>query len=98
MDPVILFIIISIVAAIFLLSLYKQQEDRVTNNLHNDNLKQLLTLSALEHKFSHYNIDDESDRQSITNQITQLVNGYEKGKINADAFQKQLDYLLNQLN
>jgi hypothetical protein len=98
MDPAILFIIITIVVVVFLLTLYKQQENRVTGNLHNDNLKQLLTLNALEHKFSHYSVNDDDDSQSITNQITLLISTYEKGNINTDAFQKQMDYLLNQLN
>jgi len=98
MDPVILFTIITIVVAISLLSFYKQQENRVTANLHNDNLKQLLTITALEQKFSHYHVNDENDRQLITNQIVQLVNGYERGEIHADVFQNQMDYLLEQLN
>jgi hypothetical protein len=98
MDPVILSMIVAIIAVVLLLEFYKRQESRITNNLHNHNVKQLLTITALEHKFNDYDARDDNDRQLVANQITQLVNGYEKGEIPADVFQNQMDYLLNKLN
>lgn len=93
MDPVTLLIIAVIAALIFVLDVYKRQNDRITSNLHTDNLKQLLTLSALEHKFSS-DVSAEAEPQSALNEITQLVNSYERGEIQIDAFRDQMDRLL----
>jgi len=97
MDPATLIIIITIVVLIFMLDVYKRQNDKITSNLHADNLKQMLTLSALEHKFSA-DVTTETEPQSTVNEITRLINRYERGEIQAEAFQDQMDYLLNKYN
>lgn len=94
MDPLTLMIIVAIVAGIFIIDLYKRQNDRITSNLHADNLKQLLTISALEYKFGA-GVNAETEPQSTVNEITQLISRYERGEIQTDVFQSQMDYLLN---
>lgn len=97
MDPTTLTIIISIIFLIFVLDLYKRQNERITSNLHADNLKQWLTITALEYKFSA-EINNENEQQSAINEITNLINCYDRGEIPADAFQYQMDILLNKFN
>lgn len=97
MDPLTLMIIIAIVIGIFIIDLYKRQNDRITSNLHTDNLKQQLTISALEYKFKA-DVSAASEPQSTINEITQLINRYERGEIYTDVFQRQMDYLLNKYN
>jgi len=98
MDPITLAIIIAIIVVIIILDFYKRQQYRITSNLHADNLKQLLTITALDYKFSSADAINETDPQLITTQITQLINCYERGEMHADAFQAQMDYLLDKLN
>jgi hypothetical protein len=97
MDPITLITIITIVVLIFVLDLYKRQNDRVTSNLHADNLKQLLTITALECKFNT-DFNDEFEQQSAVAEITKLINRYERGEMHADVFQNQMDFLLNKYN
>jgi len=94
MDPITLTLIFLIIAAVFVIDFYKRQNSRVTDNLHADNLKQLLTMRALEHKFSDEK-SDETDPQLTVNQITELISYYETGKIPAETFKSQMDSLLN---
>jgi hypothetical protein len=98
MDPIVLFAIIIITAAIIVIDFDKRQKDRVTTNLHTDNLKQLLTITALEYCFSISDNKNENDSQVITTQITQLVNSYEQGDMETNIFEEQMDYLLSKLN
>jgi hypothetical protein len=97
MDPLTLMLIFTIVVVVFIINLYKRQNNKVTSNLHADNLKQLLTLRALEYKFSA-DADTETEPQSLLNEITQLINSYERGEMQADAFQSRMDHLLNGCN
>ena len=98
MDPATTLItIVVIVALIFILDVYKRQNDKVTSNLHADNLKQMLTMSAMEYRYNT-DVSAESERQSTINEITQLISCYERGEIQADAFQDQMDFLLNKYN
>jgi len=98
MDPITLIIILVIIASAIILDFYKRQEARITNNLHADNLKQLLTITALDYKFGQMDVISEDDRQVITNQITQLISSYDNAEIPAETFKKQMDNLLNKLN
>ena len=97
MDPATLTIIVSIIVLIFVLELYKRQNDRITSNLHADNLKQWLTITALKYKFSA-EISNENEQQSAVNEITNLINCYDRGEIPIDTFQDQMDHLLNKFN
>jgi hypothetical protein len=97
MDSTTLMIIAIIIVLIFVLDVYKRQNDKITSNLHADNLKQLLTISALEYKFKAA-INTEAEPQLAVNEITQLINRYEHGEIPTEAFQNQMDYLLNKYN
>lgn len=96
MTSLTLTIICVIVAFIFIINLYKSQNDKITSNLHADNMKQLLTISALEYKFSA-GVNTETEPQSAANEITQLINSYGRSEMQADAFQSQMDSLLNRL-
>lgn len=97
MDPNILLIIIAIVALILVLDVYKRQNDKITNNLHVDNRRQFLTLSALEYR-NQAEAHTEIESQLTVNEITRLISSYERGEMSADVFQRQMDYLLNKYN
>jgi hypothetical protein len=94
MDPAILLIIATIIVLILVLDVYKRQNDKITSNLHADNLKQMLTISAIEYKVNT-GISAETEPQLPVNEITQLINRYERGEIQADDFQHRMDHLLN---
>lgn len=97
MDPAILIIIAAIVVTVLAIDLYKRQNERVTSNLHADNLKQLLTISALESRL-RADVSKETEPQSALNEITRLISCYERGEIPAETFQEQMDCLLNKYN
>lgn len=98
MEPLTLMLIVAIVViVVFIIDLYKRQNNRVTSNLHADNIKQLLVLRALEYKFST-GVTAETEPQSVINEIMQLINSYERGELQADAFQSQMDHLLKGCN
>jgi hypothetical protein len=97
MDPLTLTIIITIIALIIVLELYKRQNEKVTSNLHADNLKQMLTLAALEYKFNT-GMSATDENQSDADEITGLINRYERGEIQAESFRRQMDNLLNKRN
>lgn len=100
MDPITLLIILVIIASAIILDFYKRQENRITNNLHADNLKQLLTITALDYKLGQLDDNDisEDDRQIIAAQITQLISSYDNAEIPAETFKCQMDNLLYKLN
>ena len=95
MDSNTLYTIIAIIAAIIILEVYKRERNRVTSNLHNDNLKQLLTIATLDYKYGNWQTINETDRKQIEKKLTVLVNQYEKGELHSSAFQKKVDGLLN---
>ena len=98
MDPMTLFVIIAIILSVIVIDFYKRQNDRVTNNLHTDNLKQLLTITALDYKYGQMGNSNDSDRQVLAGELTQLISSYEKAEISSENFQEQMDNLLNRLN
>ena len=94
MDFELLYIIIAIVVAIFIVELYKRENNRITTNLHADNLKQLLTLTALEYQENRLEVVNESERPLIEKKVALLVDNYEKRKIQSSVFQKKMDDLI----
>jgi hypothetical protein len=94
MDLKTLYTIIAIIAAIIILEFYKRERNRVTANLHTDNLKQLLTITALEYQSGQWNSINKSERKQIKKKIAVLVDGYEKGEIPSPLFQRKMDDLL----
>jgi len=97
MDLKLLYTIIAIVAAIIILEFYKRERNRVTANLHNDNLRQLLTITALEYQSGQWNVINDVQRKQVERKITLLVDSYEKGEIPSLAFQQKMDNLLKKL-
>ncbi|SDS17469.1 hypothetical protein SAMN05216490_0674 [Mucilaginibacter mallensis] len=98
MDSVTLSVIVTIIISVIVVDIYKRQKDRITVNLHGDNLKQLLTITALDYKYGDADNTNDDDHQLLTNELTALINSYEKAEISQESFQKQMDYLINTLN
>jgi hypothetical protein len=98
MDSVTLSVIVTIIASVIVVDIYKRQKDRVTVNLHGDNLKQLLTITALDYKYGNADNTNDADPQLLTNELTQLISSYEKAEISQENFQKQMDHLINKLS
>jgi len=97
MDLKLVYVIIAIIAAIIIIEFYKRESNRVTANLHTDNLKQLLTITALEYQSGHWNHVNENQRKLIEKKISLLVDSYERGEIQSPAFQRKMDDLLKKL-
>jgi len=97
MDLRSLYTIIAIIAAIVIVEFYKRERNRVTANLHTDNLKQLLTITALDYQLGHWNHMNKNQRKQIEKKISLLVSSYEKGEIQSDDFQRKMDDFLNKL-
>jgi hypothetical protein len=95
MDSITLSVIVVIISAVIIIDIYKRQMDRVTINLHTDNLKQLLTITALEYIYGQEDTSHDADHQVITSELAQLISSYEKAEISSESFKKQMDYLLN---
>lgn len=100
MDLESLYTIIVIIAAIVIVGFYKRERNRVTSNLHTDNLKQLLTITALEHQYNHWDQStiNDNEREIIEKKISMLVESYKKGEMQITTFQKKMDALLKKLN
>jgi hypothetical protein len=94
MDLKSLYVIIVLIVAIIIVELYKRERNRVTTNLHTDNLKQLLTITALEYQSGHWDNVNEIQKKQIEKKISLLVDSYEKGEIKSNAFQRKMDGLL----
>ena len=98
MDSVTLSVIIIIIASVIVVDIHKRQKDRVTVNLHGDNLKQLLTITALDYKYGNAVNTTDAEHQLLTNELTQLISSYEKAEISQENFKQQMDHLINTLN
>jgi len=94
MDLTSLYTIVIIIAAILILEFYKRERDRVTVNLHTNNLKHLLTITALEYKHTHGDTVNDNEPQLVDKKISSLVNSYEKGEIQNSVLQKKVYSLL----
>jgi len=98
MDLKSLYMIIVIIAAIIIVEFYKRERNRVTANLHSDNLRNLLTITALEYQHTHSaDIINDNERELIEKKISLLVSSYEKGEMQGAVFQKRMYTLLKKL-
>jgi hypothetical protein len=87
--------IIVIIAAIIIVEFYKRERNRITANLHSDNLKNLLTITAIEYQHIHsVDIVNDSESELIEKRISLLVSSYEKGEMQEAVFQKKMYTLL----
>ncbi|WP_158989292.1 hypothetical protein [Mucilaginibacter sp. L196] len=94
MDLTSLYTIVIIIAAIIILEFYKRERDRVTVNLHTNNLKHLLTITALEYKHTRGDTIKDNEPELVDKKISSLVNSYEKGEIQNSVLQKKVYSLL----
>ena len=94
MDLKSLYTIIIIIAATIIVEFYKRERNRVTVNLHTNNLKHLLTITALEYKHTHWDTINDNERDLADKKISLLVNSYEKGEIQDSSLQKKVYSLL----
>jgi len=97
MDSVTISVIVAIIASVIVVDVYKRQKDRITVNLHGDNLKQLLTITALDYKYGNADNATDADPQLLTNELTELISSYGKAEISQESFQQQMDQLMNKL-
>jgi len=98
MDSVTISVIVTIIASVIVVDVYKRQKDRITVNLHGDNLKQLLTITALDYKYGNADNAYDGDPQLLTSELTQLISSYERAEISQESFQQQMDQLMTKLN
>jgi hypothetical protein len=95
MDLKSLYTIVIIIAATIIVEFYKRERNRVTVNLHTNNLKHLLTITALEYKHTHQNNSiNDNEPELVDKKISSLVNSYEKGEIQSSVLQKKVYSLL----
>jgi len=94
MDLKSLYTIVIIIAATIIVEFYKRERDRVTVNLHTNNLKHLLTITALEYKHTHQDTINGNEHELVDKKISSLVNSYEKGEIQNSVLQKKVYSLL----
>ena len=93
MDLKVLCIIIVIIAAIIIEEFHKREKNRIRTNLHADNFKTMLTISALEYQHSHFDIVNH-EHKLTEEKIALLVKSYEKGEIENSVFQERMRVLL----
>lgn len=94
MDLQSLYTIVIIIVATIIVEFYKRERNKVTANLHSNNLKHLLTITALEYKSTHWDAINDNECELVDKKISLLVNNYEKGKIQSAIFQKKVYSLL----
>ena len=94
MDLKSLYAIVIIIMATIIVEFYKRERDKVTANLHTNNLKDLLTITALEYNHSHWDAINDNERELADKKISLLVNSYEKGEIQSSVLQKKVYSLL----
>ncbi|MFI5157664.1 MAG: hypothetical protein ACHQF4_02295 [Sphingobacteriales bacterium] len=63
MDLESLYTIVIIIVAIIIVEFYKRERNKVTTNLHSNNLKHLLTITALEYKQTHWDAINDNERE-----------------------------------
>lgn len=94
MDLKLLYTIVIIIVATIIVEIYKRERNKVTINLHSNNLKQLLTINALEYKHTHWDTISNDEQKLVDKKISLLVNSYEKGEIKNSMLQKKVYSLL----
>ena len=107
MEPIMLFVIAAIIAAIILVAFNKQQENKMSNHLYTDDVKQLYQLTTAEYKinalenqqqFNKANNVTGSKTPDIARELDQLTAAYESGEIPLNELNSKLDYLLSEFN
>jgi len=106
MDPIMMLVIATIIAAIILVEFNKQQKTKVTDNSHiTFDIQQAYLLKAAEYKIEV--IEDRQKHsadannivvQHLEEELTQLTKAFEKGDIQLKDFNLKLDTLLNDLD
>jgi hypothetical protein len=94
MDLKSLYAIAIIIMATIIVEFYKRERDKVTANLHTNNLKDLLTITAMEYKHSHWDPINDNECALVDKKISSLVNSYERGEIQSSVLQKKVYSLL----
>ncbi|NHA04085.1 hypothetical protein G7092_09770 [Mucilaginibacter sp. HC2] len=108
MEPVMMFVITAIVAAILLVVFNKQQENKVSNHLYSNDVQKIYLLTAAEYKI---NVLEENQRQlnnitadlgietpNISTELGLLTTAFKSGEIPLDELNLKLDYLLETLD
>lgn len=105
MEPIMLFVIAAIIAAIILVAVNKQQESKMSHHLYVDDVKQLYQLTAaerkiniLEQQLNGLNNITGANTPDIARELDQLTAAFESGEIPLNELNSRLDYLLNKLN
>jgi hypothetical protein len=95
MDSVMTLIIAAIIAAIILVLFNKQQENKVSNKMYTDDVRQLYLLTAAEYKI---NTLERLQRLNIDHELARLITAFKSGEIQLNEFNEELDSLLNKFN
>ncbi|MEN0053647.1 MAG: hypothetical protein AAGC65_08255 [Mucilaginibacter sp.] len=107
MEPIMMLVIATILAAIFLVAFNKQQENKISNNLYTNDVQHLYLLTAAEYKIKalenqeQFNANsnmNRADMPSINCELSQLTTAFEKNDISLHELNTKLDYLLNTFN
>ena len=107
MEPIMMLVIATILAAIFLVAFNKQQENKTSNNLYTNDVQHLYLLTAAEYKikalenqeqFNATGSVNRADTPNISRELSQLTTAFEKNDISLHELNTRLDYLLNIFN
>jgi hypothetical protein len=107
MEPIMLFVIAAIIAAIVLVAFNKQQENKTSNHLYTDDVKQLYQLTTAEYKINALENQQQLNEANnitgpkipnIAQELDLLTTAYESGEIPLNELNSKLDYLLNEFN
>jgi hypothetical protein len=107
MEPIMMFVITAIIAAIFLVAFNKQQENKTSNHLYTNDVQQLYLLTAAEYKINALEHQEQlntanninmANMPDISRELSQLTTAFEKNDISLGELNTRLDYLLNTFN
>ena len=107
MEPIMMFVITAIVAAIILVAFNKQQENKSSNHLYTNDVQQLYLLTAAEYKISALKHEEQlntagnvsrTNMPDISFELSQLTTAFGKNDISLNELNTRLDYLLNIFN
>jgi len=107
MEPVMMFVITAIIAAILLVAFNKQQESKISNHLYTNDVQQIYLLTAAEYKINvlenqqqlnNTTADFGIEKPNISAELDLLTTAFESGQIPLNELNLRLDYLLDTLN
>ncbi|MDN3547235.1 hypothetical protein [Mucilaginibacter aquaedulcis] len=107
MEPIMMFVITAIVAAIFLVSFYKQEQNKIRNHLYINDLQHFYLLTAAEYKIKaleqHEQLNmpgniNTTNTPDISQEVSKLTTAFENNNISIKELNNRLDYLLNTFN